>query len=167
MRLMTSRHAVHRLSSFDVTSCVTSYLQLVLVAKEMGWLLPRILTFLTSSPAVAAFLIGTEHPLFWRHKQFPPRKGKSWSDFYQSTIYILYITKRVWVNFQIVSSLVLYTGKWVFLSQSFNIKLLCEQCKFSFPTQRCIWLFRRNCNYDITPLSNATHNRQTTCKPPK
>ena len=64
MSLMTSRHAVHRLSSFDVTSCATSYLQLVLVAKEMGWLLPRILTFLTSSPAVAACLIGTEHPLF-------------------------------------------------------------------------------------------------------
>ena len=40
MRLMTSRHAVHRLSSSDVTSCVTSYLQLVLVPKEMGWLAP-------------------------------------------------------------------------------------------------------------------------------
>ena len=117
-----------------------------------GWL-PRILTFLTSSPAVAACLIGTEHPLFWRHNQLPPRKGKSWSDFYQSTIYISYITKRVWANFQIVSSLVLYTGKWVFLSQSFNIKLLCEQCKFHFPAQSCLWLFRRNCNYDITPLT--------------
>ena len=163
------RHAMRSTAFLPLTSRnarLVTFSWFWLQRKWAGWL-PRILTFLTSSPAVAACFIGTEHPLFWRHKQLPQRRGKSGSDFYQSTIYISHITKRVWTNFQIVSNLVLHTAikawlfglgaikawKWVFLSQSFNRKLLCEQCKFHFPTQSCIWLFQRNCNYDITPLT--------------
>ena len=144
---MTSRHAVHRLSSSDVTSCVTSYLQLVLVAKEMGWLAPTQLGLSDVNPAVAIWLIGTQHPLFWRHKQLPPRKGESGSDFFQSTTYISYITKRVWTNFQIVSNLVLHTAikawlfglgamktwKWVFLFQSFNWNCYVNNANFMSP----------------------------------